>query len=403
MKSWYPYSCLFIYQYTYLSVHLIIYIIFLSLTIKQSNYHGPLLNKVVSGGGQGKTSGVYRLTKSITSSEPEAKYKTGSGNEAINHKEYNVRQVFHGNEGRNALHLLSLSTSFVMLDQVVDVYKNEAPKFITADQLSKIYNMLFNALIKRDVNGFSPVYYSYFKFGLKTSFAQKMLEFCKLVGFSDELIETEFNVTLTNEGNIDFSLINNDIKTLEKNFDMGDSGGWLKSSIPSSDPVHNIIREDTCQIDQVEFISTQDFVQNYFRRSRPLLVRNGINQELKEKFNKKNFIDNYGHIAVNISSIPYANSFGVIISLYLFIFFLPTNLLSNITIYIYILGESDSAMNLKLMADNLSNQSPKNYVFTVADSTWKEKLDADCEIPRLLPIGLDLSVFFIYNQSYINI
>jgi hypothetical protein len=248
--------------------------------------------------------------------------------------------LFHGFVGRNALHLLSLSSSTLMLDQLIDLYRNEVPKYVTEDQLSKIYNMLLNALLKRDSTGFSPIYYSYFKYGLKSNFAKKMLEFCKLVGFSDELIENEFNITLTNDGNIDYNLINNDIKTLDRVLDMSDSGGWLESSIPPSDPIHRIVREDACEIDQVESISTEDFLQHYYRRARPLLIRNGINQELKETFNKKNFVDKYGHIVVNNSAIPYAKSFGttiylsinqsiyLYISIYLSIYLYMSNILS---------------------------------------------------------------------------
>ncbi|XP_065905980.1 uncharacterized protein [Dysidea avara] len=87
-------------------------------------------------------------------------------------------------------------------------------------------------------------------------------------------------------------------------------GGWNDSPFV----LPNILTEDKCDFDVVSDISNEDFLYEYLSLQRPVIVRNVVNSKnvknLFRKWQRQQFVKEYGTLEFKEVVVPYGESFG---------------------------------------------------------------------------------------------
>ena len=284
--------------------------------------------------------------------------------------------------GRNPLHALALSGSTPIIHHLRTLYET----LETSDENFMFYSdVLKKALTSDDIRGASPLTYARIRWQNSE--------------FYDEfaLFSSIFNVYIDDNGfdMIPFSTsedpeaVKRRSQRLQEAIDSQSVAGW------GIDRLNRTYDEDPirCDIEEIwELPDPAEFFQNFLSKGKPVVIRSGAHEKLKATFHKKSFIDNYGAYSLPVASIPYAQSFGIkakVISL-------SEAAADNAeSLYDVARRSNETKMscaatpNVLLASDHLkSKQEPLKameeplYVFSTADSQWRDKLDAEAPMPR---------------------
>lgn len=203
--------------------------------------------------------------------------------------------------GRNALHGLCLSSSVMVLDDLIEVFSQIN---LTEERRARTYSQLAAALMTKDVRGHTPVSYAVTRWGPSSYIGNALNRFCTLVGIDfAAYVQKVPRFQRKAEEEFDDMPALVDEATSDKTDSVSANGGWNTVRMTS---------EDTTTCDVVEVVdcegvlpSNKEFFAKYLNTSTPVVFRGATHQAIRDLFVKETFTESYGDFVVPVAPIPY--------------------------------------------------------------------------------------------------
>jgi hypothetical protein len=218
-----------------------------------------------------------------------------------------------------------MSDATAMVDQLI-VYFNGSIAHASSDEsVNGAFEVLHNALIKKDDRGKSPIEYVALRYGPNSTTFNSFRDLCtivlsKLQGGSADDINKMLNSCLSIILGINFDHMHpiQPVAT-ECPGNIYNDGGWDEDTLKTE------IAGDVCRCDIKEVYgklpSSEDFFRDYVSTGTPVIFRNALihnassGSEMREEkfgirkaFAREEFVQKYGSDQVIVGSIPYSGN-----------------------------------------------------------------------------------------------